>query len=59
MMMMIIIIIIFYLISVLALLEAANRLTPGCRGGSPSPYDIYDKCVHFLCFVKPFIFDFI
>jgi hypothetical protein len=35
------------------LLEAAHRLTPGFHGGSPSPFDICDTCVHFLCFFKP------
>jgi hypothetical protein len=54
-------IIIIYFVSVFALLEATLRLTPGCNEGSPSPFDIYecDTCVHFLCFVKTFIFDFV
>ena len=32
--------------SVVAILEDTNRLTLGCHGGSPSPFDTYDIYIH-------------
>jgi hypothetical protein len=41
------IIIITCLTSVLTNLETTFRLTLGCHGGSPSPFEIYETCKSF------------
>ena len=43
--------------SVLTILEAIYRLTPGCHGGNPSPSDTYDTYLQIFYLVEPFILD--